>query len=270
MVGPHGRRRQRADRGHRRRQSAERVRDRADLLGPRVQAQGRPGHEAERPLGADEQRAEVHGGSAEVDAVAPRLHGRPVLHHDLEVEQEVPRAPVLHRPDADAAGVDPAADRGAEREHRVHGEEEARGPRAVVRLLPRAPRLDDHRPRDGIDLDDAVHPAEVDEDATAVRDRAPVHPGAAAAGHEREAALRLEPHDPDHLLRRPREDDEVRLEPERQGRGLRHRREIVAVHERLEGAAAHPVGPEDVHETAIRIVESVRHRPSPAGQARAV
>lgn len=198
---------------HRRgRARAERGAHRPDARGERGQAPGRarprrgrgpgpqpgPRHDAERALGADEQRGEV--GARGARGLGAEAQQRAVGEHHLEARDEVGDRADPRRVLAGAAGADPPAD-GREREGlRVVADGEAVWRERILELGPHGARERLHEARLGVDGHHASQRAGGEHHAAAGGDRGAEHARAAARDGEGHPVLVAESRDGAHLV----------------------------------------------------------------------
>ncbi len=160
------------------------------------------GHEGECALRTEHQLGEVVAarGFDEAAAGGEHLAGP---EHELEAEHVVAGDPVLDRPHAAGIGGDVAAQTGRllAGEHRV---DEPVGSQCLVQLAQRDPGFDHSHMVGEIDLEDAVHPLERDDDSFLGRDAGTRKPCCRAPGGEGDAPGARRLHDGRHFLARSR------------------------------------------------------------------
>ena len=137
---------------------------------PRQQLQDDLREDAERALGADQQVHQVVAGDV-LDALAAELDDLAGRRDDLQADDVAAGDAVLDRLAAARVLGDVAADEAGLEAHRVAGVEEAEVLDRVVDLVGDDARLDDRDQVGLVDLEDAVHPVDQEDDAAEDRDR---------------------------------------------------------------------------------------------------
>ena len=174
-------------------------------LGRRRQANQRLGDDAEHALGAD------HGAGEVVAGVSRRAPAGPddaaVGQDDLQTENVIRGDAVLEA--MRAAGVlgDVAADGAGFLAGWIGREEEAMAERLFGQLEVDHARLDQRGAVFAVDLEDAVHSRQADDDPALLRDRPAGETGAGAAGDDRQTSLASQENDLRHLLGGRRQGD---------------------------------------------------------------
>ena len=209
---------------------------RAHGLGLADDSQRDLGRDPERPLGTDEGTEQV--GPVGVEGLAAELDDLAVRKHDGEAGDVVDGESVLEAVGAARVLGHVATDRADLLARGVGRIEVAVGRDGLRDVEVRDARLDDDALRGEVDLEDPVHPRERDHDSVRHRQGAAGEAGARAAGDERDALARADPHHPLHLARRRGQDDQLGLcapsgEP------------VAVVHPELVGLADHVLGPDD-------------------------
>ena len=159
----------------------------------------RLGDDAEHALGADHGPGEVVAGVPGRAAAGP--DDAPVGQDDLETENVIRRHAVLEA--MRSAGVlgDIAADGAGFLAGWIGREEEAVAERLFGELEIDHARLDQRGAVFAIDLEDAVHPGQADDDPALLRDRATGETGAGAASDDWQTSLASQEDDLGDLLR---------------------------------------------------------------------
>ena len=167
--------------------------------------------DAEGPLAADEQVNKVVSGPVLGQRLSEAAHLSICEHdakrHDPVLHRAVPHAPEPARPFGygSSDGADVAA-------RRVGGEEESGGPQLLVEVLEGYPRLHLYVPVHGVDLDNLVHGAHIQQDGS-LQNRCAGQAAPCTPRQDREPGLACEADDARNLLFGPRPDDDG-------GRGL--------------------------------------------------
>ena len=163
--------------------------DRADVAGNQpAELQRRADDDAERPLGADDERREVEAGHA-LHGAMPEAEQAPVGEHQVDAEDGIPHDSVLRAQQTAGARRDVAADGGDGAAGGIR-----RPPQAVLRERGVEVGVEDAGFDDGEQivrphLEDAVHAAHRQGDLTRAGVRAAGEAGARAARHDRRARL---------------------------------------------------------------------------------
>ena len=180
---------------------------RDDVLRDPVEADAHLGDHRERPLRPDEQARQVVAGGR-LPRPAARPDDRPVGEHGLEREHVGAHLPVADRRRPGRVRRRHAAERrvGAG----IDGEEEPVLARRALERRPRHARL--HRRAEilGGDLDDPVHPREIEADPAPGRDHVALEARAGSERRHGHAPLARDRQDARDVLRRGRVDDQVR------------------------------------------------------------
>ncbi len=165
------------------------------------------GDDAERPLGSDDDAEEVH--AVGVERLAAELDDVAVRQHERRTRDVVHGEAVLEA--VRAAGVlgDVAADRADLLARRVGRVEVAVRRDRTRDVEVRDAGLDDDATALEVDLEDAVHAGERDDDAARDRSGAAREPGAGAARDERDTRRVTRANDRLHLFGRPGQRDEL-------------------------------------------------------------
>jgi len=158
---------------------AERRHHRAVVLGAGIELERGLGDERERALGADDQLRQVVAGRR-LDEPAPGADHVAVGQRGFEAEHLMAGHAVLHRAHAARVGGDVAAEAGAVLA-RVHRVDEPVRSRDLVELAQGDTRLHDGDVVLLVDLEDAVHPLERDDDRVGRRHDRTRKAGAVAA-----------------------------------------------------------------------------------------
>ena len=226
--------------------------------GPREQSQGRGRHDAQSPLGADEQLLEVVARVVLAKAGELVEHATVRQHHLESQDQRAHHAVAEHGRSAGIGGDDAAQRRaafGAER----HRQQPTSGIGGGLQLGEHATCLGGHRVARGVDCADAAQAPERHQDLVARRPRrcATAVTRVAALWHDRDALARAEPDERGHACRRVRESDQ-RRRPAMQAAEIGFKRSAVG------GRVQPSARPQDLPERAYR---SGRHRLRGAGHA---
>src|SRR5205807_719659 len=131
---------------------------------------------------------------------------------DLEARDRVADTPAPETSEPGAPGIDRAADRAPRRIERDRREGKSFRLYEVLDLFPGRARFDRDRPGIGVEREDIVHLAHVDEDTTTVRDGASAPARPASPRCDLEQALVAQFNESRDLLRRLRQGDEIRIE----------------------------------------------------------
>ena len=159
------------------------------------------GRDGESALGADEQLGQVVPARA-LDELAARAQHLAIGQHHFESEHVMAGHAVANGPHAAGVGGHVPAERAALLA-RGDGVDEAERRELAVELLERHARLHDGDLVLGIDLADALHAVEGQQDAVGHRDRRPGKTGAAATGNDRHPVFARQLQDLGDLVGRP-------------------------------------------------------------------
>jgi len=155
----------------------------------RLQADGRLGDDAERALGADEEREQVVPRPA-LERAAPKAHDLARAQHDLDAEHALARDPLAHAAQPPGVRREVPADR-ADLEARGIGRKgEAVGLGGALERAVQHARLHHRDAVARADLEDLVHLHEREHQAAICRDRAARDSAARAARDHGDAVLR--------------------------------------------------------------------------------
>ena len=179
--------------------------------------------------------APSRSGPSGIERLAAELDDLAVGEHDGQAGDVVDREAVLEAVGAARVLGHVAADRADLLARGVGRVEEAVRRDGARHVEVRDPRLDHDPLRREIDLEDAVHPRERDDDPIGDREGAAGEAGAGAARDERDALAGADADDRPHLGGRAGEDDEL-------GRGAPAREPVAVVDAELLGLRDHVVG----------------------------
>ncbi len=164
-------------------------------------------HDAQRPLGADDDADEVR--PVGVERLAAQLDDLAVREHEREPGHVVCGEAVLEAVGAARVLRDVPADRADLLARRVGRVEESVRRDGARHVEVRDSRLDDDPLAREVDLEDAVHPRQRDDDASGDRRRASGETGPGAARDERDALAMAGAQHRLDVLRRSGKDDEL-------------------------------------------------------------
>ena len=196
----------------------------------RYEAQDDFRDDRQRSLGSNEQMGQVVANDVldDLPACLDDLSGR---EHGLEAEHVLLGRAVLERTWAARAFGDIAANHRLPQRRRIGRIEEADLLDFILQVAGDDVRLDDGEEIRFVDLEDAVHPLERDDDASPDRNRPAGVAAAAPAGNDWQAMSRADLHDVRDLARVLREDDDVSGMPALQRvHAVRHARVVVRTH----------------------------------------
>ena len=192
-----------------------------------VESEGRPGHQGQGALRANDQLGEVVA-AGRLHELAAGLDDLAGAQHRLDAQDVVAGHPVLHRPHPPGIGGDVAAQAGRLLTGE-HGVQQLMGDQGGVEVVQRHPRLDHGHVVIGVDLDDAVHPLERHHQPAFHRGASPGKPGPRSPRGERYSPTAGQLHDGRDFGGRPGAHHRQRSD---RGRGQRLVVGVVILHAR--------------------------------------
>ena len=180
-----------------------------DLARLGKQLQGRGGDDPERAFAADEKMLQIVAGIVLAQPAQP-VPDPPIRQHDFETQGQLARIAVAQYRNPAGIGRQISADLAAALGAEAEGEQPVGLAGRLLQMRQDAAGLDGHREIDRVDLADAVHAAEGENDLGPVlgRDAASDEAGVAALRHDRQPGFGADPHHRRDLLGRCRPNHE--------------------------------------------------------------